>query len=333
MPVPRCCFNGDGRNAATLRERIMELPFDSNVCGEQPGVTCDDPTSGFPAGNYPVSVLNRYELIVTDTDATIVDHGAKVGDTAELAVDYRDSELLILTTQNLDYSTLATNSNWLYLNGQPFLSRAIYDCRLQQSVAAGPLACRPVADTSLAISGFPGLHTRWFGTPSGDNSSNSLWTSLHVSYIDLRTRSFEYSKAITEDDTELMEGGASRVEYWISHEGVEKQLFQEQNGVLDCFDDVFLFMSPYGKAAFPTNLFTSAIPPTRGQYTFISNCVTVAPVNTQMSRGVDRYRTFYTGGLNQTSGLYFNYLSTGDNLGDFGIFDSAISTPTKLIVR
>ena len=323
-------FNGDGTEASTLREKRITRFYESNRCGDQTVWTCGDPNSGYSAGDYEVSVLNRYQLSITDTSASATNIGYEVGDKAELGLDYLDDELLILNTRNIPYTTLAQNSNWLFVNDEPLLDRSIYDCEHQLGTGSNKFACRPVADTALAPTGFPGLHTRWVGTPDG--SFNGLTTSLHLSYIDLRTKTFEYTKAITKDVLNV--GADARVEYWISHNG-QKQLLKEiDNGSLDCYDDNFLYMSPYGLPAFPANYFDlEPIPPVRGQYTVLSSCATIAPLNQRMVRGVDRYSTMFSGGQNGSDNSWYNYISTGDSLSQFNIFNTDSATPTKVIVR
>ncbi len=329
-------FSGDGSKASTLRDKRIIRTFDSNRCGDQTVYTCEDVNSGFPAGDYEVSVLNRYEITITDVGATVADQGYEVGDKAELAVDYDDDELLILNTRNLPYTTLAADSNWLYVNDEPLLDRSIYDCEHPEFAPNGgdKLACRPVADTALAPTGFPGLHTRWIGTPDG--TFEGLATSLHISYIDLRTRTFEYTKAISDPDVLANAGESSegRVEYWISHDGQKELLYEEDSGTVICVADNYIYMSPYGSPAFPANYFDlNPIPPVRGQYTLQSNCSTVAPINEKMVRGVDRYKTYFASGQNGSDSSYYNYISTGDNLSQFGIQNTQVGTPVKVIVR
>ncbi len=309
-------FNGSGTEAQTLRRLPVTLGFGYRDCPYNE--YCPVDTVDF----HDVEVINRYKLkLSSDLHwAQVSDMGYEAGTTGILAVDYLDDEELILRSRNIrtggfePINIPADKSYWLDINGEPLMDETILKCRQYDQFAR-----LPFRDTAFSPH-WDGLVGRW---NSREYFKFGEVHTLHLYYLDLRTKTFEYSSALQEIPQEkgVYPFEASDVanifdevdvEYYYAHQGESPKLMGKLNKVAPVNLGLSLMASPYGREGSIENAIHGnyLIPPTRGQYVSILT-INAAPRPISAGRVVEPDGSLLISNR-LPDGTTFNYYSKGD---------------------
>ena len=284
-------FNGDGREAQTLRIEQESLIFDYSICQETEDCNYTD------LETHDVSVLNRYKLKIAPdlSSAWLQDLGYETGNQAVLAVDYLDDQELILRSRNSrefgvePHLIPPDEAVWLELNGESLVGADILTCRHKTFYA-----CLPYRDTAFSPN-WSGLVGTRLGRVDDDGPVRE--TNIHIHHMDLRTRTFEFSKFTVDigNNGENL-GGAylsnfSNADYYFSHNGGDPQLMASINFAESDFATLGkgYAASYYGRAGGLVNaqVRNRLTPPIRGQYLAGITSPLVAPQPVYSGRVVE----------------------------------------------
>ncbi len=285
-------FNGDGTEAQTLRIEKKQVRFDEqpsfgecsvanplpNYCIGNDGILRG---AGHSEGDYEVTVLNRYQLgVAPDSVISFSDQSFETGPTGILAVDYIDDEVQILrevnNTENDEFVT-ASETKWLQINGETLVGSDIITCVIPGTNAA----C--VDSLTYGFSqNSGGYHISWDGPDDH--------IDLHITFMDLRSRSIVYSKLKRElgpflmdpndlDAGILLHRESGIVEYWLKHGNDDPLLLathDDMNALVTPVRHPSFHVSRFGPssyASFQKNNFgpLATLPTIRGQYELTIN--------------------------------------------------------------
>lgn len=316
-------FNGDGTKAVTLRRDKELLPFSERDCERDINGFCvPGGFAGYPADDYEVTVLGRYELSIQGNSATRNYAGFETGDTAVLAVDYLDNELLELRSFNIQPppppngtggipDIAPENLQFLEINGDVVFDFDIINCQRLNEM------CRGVRNVAFSTQ-WDGIANGWTSRfPTGDIES----VGFHITFADLRTRTFEYSKITLNytDNGEFESTGTA--EYFLMHNGADPvELLSVDSATPEDLVTGFA-MSNYGEEAETENLIDPYLPPIRGQYQFFNIDFSVAPLLEESGAIVTKNGEVLATGKhpNGESYNYFSGLSNGELAGLAGV--------------
>lgn len=330
-------FNGDGTEARAMRREEEVMYFTENH--EDPnGVAVDENDNpvapSIVAGDYEVTVLTQYKLSVDATKATRKKLGFEVGNTTTIAADYLDNEVLLLQSSNPDPLHPDRGSS---NSGEQVPAEDGHVLEIVKEADSSSNGGEVILgyDETLCAMYFDKACRQWHGVALGNNwdgfiagsihreepgSKDLEYRAIHITYLDLRTSTMEYSTFTGDFDLgEKMTDGrvlskTGKAEYWMKHADDSPKLLLEINDAEYAQVEGGYSMSYYGAEAAFRNQSPVYLPVLLGQYANFGTKFSVAPLITEQGRVVTRdNKILATGkGVDGASYNYFSGLQGGD---------------------